>query len=144
MNTSKHFFFLILLVWILAPSALNAQGSDNDEEPKRWFVGGNVGLQFGYVTLIDVSPMVGYMLTDRFALGTGLTYKYYRIREFFLILTKTNGRDFRATFMEDQYLQGITLRGSFLPTQNMNICASGMKCMCKTHPVKNTTGNISM
>jgi len=83
MNTSKHFFFLILLIWILVPSALNAQHSNNDEEPKRWFVGGNIGLQFGYVTLIDVSPIVGYMITDRFAVGTGASYKYYRIREYF-------------------------------------------------------------
>jgi len=39
-------------------------------------------LQIGHVTLIDVSPFVGYMLTQRFAVGAGGTYKYYRIRNY--------------------------------------------------------------
>ncbi len=40
--------------------------------------GGNIGLNFGNVTSISVSPMVGYKVTDKFTPGIGLTYNYLR------------------------------------------------------------------
>ena len=43
-------------------------------------IGGNTGLNFGTVTYINLSPMVGYRLTDRFMPGIGLTYMYYAIK----------------------------------------------------------------
>lgn len=60
-----------------------AQFNNEEESSKRWFVGGYVGAQFGDVTLIDVSPLAGYMITERIALGLGATYKFYRIRRFY-------------------------------------------------------------
>lgn len=41
------------------------------------FYGGNLGLQFGYSTLIDVSPMGGIYIWDDFAVGLGGTYQYF-------------------------------------------------------------------
>lgn len=45
------------------------------------FVGGNVGLQFGTVTFVDVSPLVGYKFTEKISAGIGATYQYYRYRD---------------------------------------------------------------
>jgi hypothetical protein len=40
--------------------------------------GGNLGLSFGSVTNISVSPLVGYKVTDKFIPGIGLTYNYLK------------------------------------------------------------------
>lgn len=82
MTKARQILILIIVVLFLTPIVSSAQRTD-DEGQKRWFVGGNIGLQFGYVTLIDVSPIIGYMVTERLAVGIGATYKYYRIRDFF-------------------------------------------------------------
>lgn len=76
----RHSF--ILLCFMISAS-VHAQFRNEEESPKRWFVGGYIGAQFGDITLIDVSPLAGYMITERIAVGLGATYKYYRIRRFY-------------------------------------------------------------
>lgn len=44
----------------------------------RFYFGGNLGLMFGTYTVIDISPLVGYKVTERFHVGAGLTYTYYK------------------------------------------------------------------
>lgn len=51
-------------------------------DPDRLFFGGNLGLQFGTITIIDVSPLAGYKITDRLAAGIGITYQYYNDKRF--------------------------------------------------------------
>lgn len=89
MKTIKY----ICLV-VLAAIQLNAFAQEDDyvKPPKetkqkqkgdfwsRVYVGGGLGAQFGNVTLVDVSPLVGYRFTDRFSAGVGATYQYYSVR----------------------------------------------------------------
>lgn len=42
------------------------------------FTGGNFGLQFGTVTLVDISPVIGYKITPKFSAAIGVTYTYYK------------------------------------------------------------------
>lgn len=74
------------LLLVLFCSTLFAQDTDNDSHKKsknpfarRLFTGGNFGLQFGTVTLIDVSPILGYRVSDRFSAGLGGVYTYVRV-----------------------------------------------------------------
>jgi hypothetical protein len=41
------------------------------------YLGGNMGLNlFGRVFFVDVSPIVGYKITDKFSVGPGVVYQY--------------------------------------------------------------------
>ncbi|RYD80211.1 MAG: hypothetical protein EOP53_08405 [Sphingobacteriales bacterium] len=56
-----------------------------DTTPFRKFIkkltfGGNFGAQFGQVTFVDISPMVGYRATEKLTVGLGATYNYLDFR----------------------------------------------------------------
>lgn len=70
-----------------APAVPETSKEPKDEKPKvpfgkRLVFGGGGGLQFGDVTMIDLSPMVGYRFTDRFIAGPGVVYQYMNFRNF--------------------------------------------------------------
>ena len=44
----------------------------------RIFFGGNFGLQFGTITIIELSPIVGYHVTPKLSSGIGLRYEYFK------------------------------------------------------------------
>jgi hypothetical protein len=46
----------------------------------RLFFGGNVGLSLGDITYIELSPLVGYSITNRASVGLGVTYQYLEFR----------------------------------------------------------------
>ena len=73
----KH--FAIILFSLFACQFANAQ-----EKPKFWdriYFGGNLGLSFGSnSTVVDVSPIVGYKITERLSVGFGVTYIYYHVK----------------------------------------------------------------
>ena len=55
-----------------------------EEKPpisERLFFGGSFGFQFGTVTNIDVSPMVGLWVLPRVAIGGGPNYIYYKYHD---------------------------------------------------------------
>lgn len=43
----------------------------------RTFTGGGFGLSFGNITVINLSPQLGYRVTEKFSVGVGATYIYY-------------------------------------------------------------------
>lgn len=71
---------IALVLVLLFITGLHAQDKKNEKEvPRsRIVLGGGLGLQFGNITLIDISPIVGYKVTERFLVGLGFTYQYYR------------------------------------------------------------------
>ncbi len=58
-----------------------SQGSTKPSFGNRIYFGGNFSLQFGYVTYIDVSPLVGYMINQNFSAGVGVTYRYLKYKD---------------------------------------------------------------
>ena len=69
----KRFYTLILCVMLVVPALAQKNYSFRD----RLFFGGGFGLSVGSYTDIEVSPLVGYYITPRWAAGVGFTYEYY-------------------------------------------------------------------
>ena len=57
--------------------ALPASAQQNHSFRDRLFFGGSFGLMAGSYTDIELSPIVGYYITPRWAAGFGITYEYY-------------------------------------------------------------------
>ena len=77
----NKFLVSLIFIWFISQSiAFGQREIDPEENPSfkdRMYFGGNLGLQFGTVTLIDVSPLAGVMITPKFSSGIGATYQYY-------------------------------------------------------------------
>lgn len=61
-------------------------------DASRLIYGGGLGLSFGTVTSISVSPIVGYRITDNFSAGIGLGYQYFRVKDFFELYNAKNNQ----------------------------------------------------
>ncbi len=101
---------VLLLLAILF--SMNAFSQDKEIlEPQgdffdRSVFGGGLGLQFGTLTFIDISPMIGYRITDRLETGIGLTYKYYKYNDFYT--DQTTGQ--KVDLKSDMYGASIYTR----------------------------------
>lgn len=84
--------------------------SDSVSFKDRLYYGGNFGMQFGTVTLLDISPLVGVMITNRYSAGVGVTYQYFNDRRFF-------GNEFSSyggrVFNRFNVLPNIFIHGEF-------------------------------
>ena len=75
------------------------------------YIGGNFGLQFGSTTVVNLSPQVGYRVTEKFVPGIGVTYLYYNYR-----FTNTNtGKTY--SYVTNVY--GGSLFGKYFFTDNI-------------------------
>jgi hypothetical protein len=91
-------YILYIIISLIAVNSLSAQDYVKEKTatatpqlkktPKkkelidRLTFGGNFGAAFGDVTFIDISPTVGYHVTDDFILGTGFTYSYLKDKRY--------------------------------------------------------------
>lgn len=79
--SKNKFILLFFLAFCCLQAGAFAQREINTDSTfslkERGYFGGNLGLQFGTVTLIDVSPLAGVMFTPKFSMGLGATYQYY-------------------------------------------------------------------
>jgi hypothetical protein len=82
---------LINLLVLITFSVISGQKTKEDQFPydqndqestpsfkERLFYGGNLGLLFGSVTDIQISPVVGYWVLPRIAVAVGPDYRYYK------------------------------------------------------------------
>lgn len=82
---------LLSLLAIISFSVIFGQKSKEDQFPfdqtsedatppvkERLFYGGSVGLMFGTITDIQVSPVIGFWVLPRMAVAAGPTYRYYK------------------------------------------------------------------
>lgn len=77
----KALKFLIISIFtflFLTQNGYSQKPISEPFRPNRWYFGGNLGLQFGTITILDVSPYAGYKLTNRLAIGSGFTYQFLK------------------------------------------------------------------
>ncbi|MBW6499810.1 MAG: hypothetical protein K0B05_00315 [Bacteroidales bacterium] len=70
----------MMLVFIASLSVLCAQATKKDVPPlkERLFYGGSIGLQFGTITDIQISPVVGLWLLPRLGVAAGPNFRFYK------------------------------------------------------------------
>jgi hypothetical protein len=84
-KTATLFLFLLSFFCFLSPEISSAQSESSREKSRftdKLVYGGSFGLQFGSLTLIDLSPVIGYRVTEKFETGLGFTYKYYKYKDY--------------------------------------------------------------
>jgi hypothetical protein len=99
---------LIFMIFIVSYSIVYAQKTREAPPPlrERLFFGGNFGLQFGTITDIQVSPLIGIWVLPRLAVALGPNYRFYK-----------DPYDRTHIYGGKSYLQFILVRNinSFLP-----------------------------
>ena len=114
---TRNFFLKILFIAFLAGITLNSFSQDSAMLPKRTpeknfdmnkvFFGGNVGLQFGTITFAEISPLVGYKITDKVSAGVGVTYQYYQYKnKYYDFKTNVYGGRVFGRYLFTDYLFG--------------------------------------
>ncbi|MBN2633226.1 MAG: hypothetical protein JXR66_06705 [Bacteroidales bacterium] len=79
-SRKKNRIFVFLAILLMSCSLLPAQKIREEAPPlrERIFFGGSLGLQFGTLTDIDVSPVVGLWVRPRLNLAAGPKYRYMK------------------------------------------------------------------
>ncbi len=67
----------VLFFLVLMSLAARTEEGDRSGKGRRYFFGGNFGLQFGSITNIEVSPIAGYRLLPWFSIASGPKYQLY-------------------------------------------------------------------
>lgn len=103
-------FCLILSVFTVVSACLQAQ----EETPKKehpYFFGGNFGLAFGDITMIEIAPHAGYYFTPRFYSGVGLKYHYYKEKA--QVILGAGSSDYSTNVYGGQLFSGYELIRDF-------------------------------
>ncbi len=78
----RRYTSIITVILLLFISFPKVSGQKIREEPpplrERIFFGGNFGLQFGTITDIQVSPVIGLWVLPRVAIAVGPDYRFYK------------------------------------------------------------------
>lgn len=76
----------IVILFLIITGFVNnsySQYLENELKPaQRIFYGGNLGMSFGTINYVELSPIVGYRITDRLSAGLGITYIYLGSKEY--------------------------------------------------------------
>lgn len=118
--------YLIIIGLFFATSIFAQNPYQKQPLASRFLYEGIVGLQFGTITAIEVSPMVGYKVTSNFITGLGFTYQYSKYQDFYLNLENgdladrtaniTGGRIYTRYYFADWFeglLGGLFVHGEY-------------------------------
>ena len=120
-------FVLVMALPIIGMAQADSLDTDRESFKDRLVYGGNLGLSFGDLTVVDISPSVGYKVTEKFIVGPGVNYLYYNDRIFQFQTSVYGGRVY-AQCLFNQYLFGYSELGvlngefdRFEPQKRINV-----------------------
>lgn len=93
-NIHQKCFTILLIIVLVVPIKVSAQSNNRSDFSKipfkeRLSFGGSLGFSFGNSsTLIEVSPIVGVSISETFAVGVGLTYKFYQYKDYYKLIAE--------------------------------------------------------
>jgi hypothetical protein len=96
MNRKPIFILLLILLISQLSFGQESQKKKNHDFWHRVSVGGNLGLEFGTVTAINLSPEVMIRVVDQLHLGVGFSYDYLKSKNYFWDDTTKQYIDFQA------------------------------------------------
>ncbi len=74
--------FILLAAHSIKAQTMPPQVSTGTPLGQKLYFGGNFGAEFGRVTYVELSPLVGYKFSEKFSAGPGISYIYYRDRDY--------------------------------------------------------------
>jgi hypothetical protein len=104
------FVFLICFSSFISKSQYFENPQKKSSFTDKLFFGGGLGLQFGQVTQIEITPIVGYRVTNRFHVGVSGTYSFYKDQ------TYTNAIQY-STYGGSTFLRFFIIEGLFAHTE---------------------------
>lgn len=78
---SKYSLFVIIALSVNSVFSQSKESNNpyaNIPIKDRLFFGGDLGLSFGTVTYIRISPIIGLNVSPKFSVGAGPSYQYYK------------------------------------------------------------------
>jgi len=87
-NLQKYYRTSIIILLVVSHQLFGQNTAKSLPQKKsfaeRLYFGGALGLSIGsYSSLVDISPIMGFGVTDDFIVGIGLTYKHYRLKDYY-------------------------------------------------------------
>lgn len=101
-NFKRALIIVVLLLnycGISLGQVVNDEVVQNENFRHTMFTGGNLGVQFGTVTMIDISPQFGYFVFENVSVGVGLTYQYINDHRFSATMHVIGGRVFTRLYL---------------------------------------------
>jgi hypothetical protein len=98
----KYFIISLLMAW---STCAFSQTMFGDTFKSKIYVGGNFGLNFGTISMLELSPMAGFNFTERLSAGLGFSYIYFSDNRFSpsLRFNMLGGRTFARFLISDQF-----------------------------------------
>jgi len=105
--------YSLLIIIVLAANCMYGQDKESNNPyaglpfKERLFFGGDVGLSFGTITYIKISPILGFHVSDRFSVGAGPSYQYYKDNRYIGLESSIYGGSVFGRFflLENVFLQ---------------------------------------
>ena len=75
-----HTLIMVAALFLITNGVALSQSNTKEKPPlkERLFYGGGIGLQFGTITDIELTPVVGLWVLPRLGIAAGPTFRYYK------------------------------------------------------------------